>query len=131
MPFIVCLVLASGIATISEQLHRKIQGLRGFHSSNLKSMRVFYEEWKIGFTHHYCYLAARLKPACGSNGRDSTMRMALLTTISRRSDIQSAGGPKRAMPIGRKPEYIEFKSPKIRPCIFPATFSCKKVVVAV
>lgn len=34
------------ISTISEQLSREISGLRGFSSSNLKSMRAFYEEWE-------------------------------------------------------------------------------------
>ncbi|SFO50571.1 Predicted nuclease of restriction endonuclease-like (RecB) superfamily, DUF1016 family [Pseudobutyrivibrio sp. JW11] len=33
------------IDTISEQLTRKLPGLRGFSSRNLRNMRVFYEEW--------------------------------------------------------------------------------------
>lgn len=30
---------------ISEQLQRELPGLRGFSATNLKRMRVFYEEW--------------------------------------------------------------------------------------
>ena len=34
------------IATISRQLSAELPGLRGFSSTNLKLMRIFYEEWK-------------------------------------------------------------------------------------
>ena len=33
------------IAYISEQLQRELPGLRGFSETNLKMMRIFYEEW--------------------------------------------------------------------------------------
>lgn len=33
---------------ISEQLQRELPGLRGFSATNLKRMRVFYEEWASG-----------------------------------------------------------------------------------
>ena len=36
----------------------------------------------------------------------------LLTTINKRSETTSAIGPKTAIPMGRKPENIEFRSPK-------------------
>ena len=35
----------SAINTISEQLSKELPGLRGFSASNLKDMRLFYEEW--------------------------------------------------------------------------------------
>ena len=34
------------IATISKQLSIEMPGLKGFSSSNLKNMRLFYEQWK-------------------------------------------------------------------------------------
>ena len=34
------------IATISRQLSAELPGLRGFSATNLKLMRIFYEEWK-------------------------------------------------------------------------------------
>ena len=34
------------LETISEQLRAELPGLRGFSSTNLKVMRIFYEEWK-------------------------------------------------------------------------------------
>ena len=33
------------IETISRQLHQELPGLRGFGSSSLKNMRLFYEAW--------------------------------------------------------------------------------------
>lgn len=33
------------IKTISERLRRELPGLKGFSGSNLKNMRLFYEEW--------------------------------------------------------------------------------------
>ena len=39
---------------ISEQLQRELPGLRGFSATNLKRMRVFYEEWASGsLSAHY------------------------------------------------------------------------------
>jgi len=35
----------SAIETISEKLQKELPGLRGFSSSNIKNMRMFYEEW--------------------------------------------------------------------------------------
>lgn len=35
------------IDAISEQLRKELPGLRGFSATNLRNMRVFYEEWKI------------------------------------------------------------------------------------
>lgn len=35
------------IEAISEQLRKELPGLRGFSATNLRNMRVFYEEWKI------------------------------------------------------------------------------------
>jgi len=37
------------IDTISERLQQELPGLRGFSSSNIKNMRMFYEEWKCLF----------------------------------------------------------------------------------
>ena len=34
------------LEAISEQLRAELPGLRGFSSTNLKLMRIFYEEWK-------------------------------------------------------------------------------------
>ena len=34
------------IASISEQLRKELPGLKGFSASNLKNMRMFYEEWR-------------------------------------------------------------------------------------
>ena len=34
------------IATISRQLRAEMPGLRGFSQTNLRLMRIFYEEWK-------------------------------------------------------------------------------------
>ena len=34
------------IATISRQLRAEMPGLRGFSETNLRLMRIFYEEWK-------------------------------------------------------------------------------------
>jgi len=36
----------SAIEIISNQLQQELPGLRGFSSTNLKNMRIFYEEWK-------------------------------------------------------------------------------------
>ncbi len=33
------------IGTISERLRKELPGLKGFSESNLKNMRMFYEEW--------------------------------------------------------------------------------------
>jgi len=33
------------IATIAEQLHKELPGLRGFSDRNIRNMRTFYEEW--------------------------------------------------------------------------------------
>ena len=35
------------LATISEQLRKELPGLKGFSATNLKNMRIFYEEWRI------------------------------------------------------------------------------------
>lgn len=35
------------IEGISEQLRKELPGLRGFSATNLRNMRVFYEEWKM------------------------------------------------------------------------------------
>ncbi len=35
------------LATISEQLRKELPGLKGFSATNLKNMRIFYEEWKM------------------------------------------------------------------------------------
>ena len=35
------------IDTISDQLTRELPGLKGFSPRNLRSMRVFYEEWSV------------------------------------------------------------------------------------
>ena len=35
----------SAIATISQMLQHEMPGLRGYSESNLKKMRIFYEEW--------------------------------------------------------------------------------------
>ena len=35
------------IETISEQLRRKLPGLRGYSPSNMKNMRLFYEKWSV------------------------------------------------------------------------------------
>ncbi|MCL2007493.1 MAG: PDDEXK nuclease domain-containing protein [Treponema sp.] len=40
----------SAIATISEKLQQELPGLRGFSASNIKNMRLFYEEWEEFFT---------------------------------------------------------------------------------
>lgn len=34
------------IESVSEQLRKELPGLRGFSASNLKNMRMFYEEWR-------------------------------------------------------------------------------------
>ena len=34
------------IETISERLQQELPGLRGFSASNIKNMRMFYEEWR-------------------------------------------------------------------------------------
>ena len=34
------------IRTISERLRKELPGLKGFSETNLKNMRLFYEEWK-------------------------------------------------------------------------------------
>ncbi len=34
---------------ISEQLKREVPGLRGYSTANLKQMRMFYEQWSVGF----------------------------------------------------------------------------------
>ncbi len=34
------------LAAISEQLRNGLPGLKGFSATNLKYMRIFYEEWK-------------------------------------------------------------------------------------
>ena len=47
----------------------------------------------------------------------------LLTTINKRSETTSAIGPKTAIPMGRKPENIEFRSPNTLPCNMVSTFS--------
>jgi len=38
------------IETISERLQQELPGLRGFSASNMKNMRMFYEEWECVFT---------------------------------------------------------------------------------
>ena len=38
------------IDTISEKLQQELPGLRGFSASNIKNMRLFYEEWEESFT---------------------------------------------------------------------------------
>lgn len=35
----------SAIEVISQQLQKELPGLRGFSASNMKNMRIFYEEW--------------------------------------------------------------------------------------
>ena len=35
------------IATISRQLRSEVPGLRGFSETNLRMMRIFYEEWRL------------------------------------------------------------------------------------
>ena len=35
------------LATISEQLRKELPGLKGFSVTNLKNMRIFYEEWRM------------------------------------------------------------------------------------
>ncbi|MBQ9640958.1 MAG: DUF1016 family protein [Bacteroidaceae bacterium] len=35
------------IENISEQLQRELPGLKGFSASNLKKMRIFYEQWQV------------------------------------------------------------------------------------
>jgi len=35
------------IDTISDQLHKELPGLRGFSSSSIKKMRIFYEQWQM------------------------------------------------------------------------------------
>ena len=35
------------LATISEQLRKELPGLKGFSATNLKNMRIFYEEWRM------------------------------------------------------------------------------------
>ena len=35
---------------ISERLQQELPGLRGFSSSNIKNMRLFYEEWAIPYS---------------------------------------------------------------------------------
>ena len=34
------------LAAISEQLKKELPGLKGFSATNLRNMRIFYEEWK-------------------------------------------------------------------------------------
>jgi hypothetical protein len=72
------------IESISEQLQVELPGLRGYSASNIKNMRVFFEEWadyiepnrrlstgdlgaidtflRLGFTHH-CEILAKCKTA--------------------------------------------------------------------
>jgi predicted nuclease of restriction endonuclease-like (RecB) superfamily len=40
----------NAIETISSSLQQELPGLRGFSTSNMKNMRMFYEEWKHIFT---------------------------------------------------------------------------------
>lgn len=40
------------IATISRQLRVEMPGLRGFSETNLRLMRIFYEEWKSLIMNH-------------------------------------------------------------------------------
>lgn len=35
------------LAAISEQLRKELPGLKGFSATNLKNMRIFYEEWRM------------------------------------------------------------------------------------
>ena len=35
------------LTAISEQLRKELPGLKGFSATNLKNMRIFYEEWKM------------------------------------------------------------------------------------
>ena len=35
------------LATISEQMRKELPGLKGFSATNLKNMRIFYEEWRM------------------------------------------------------------------------------------
>ena len=37
------------IRTISERLHKELPGLKGFSETNIKNMRLFYEEWEPVF----------------------------------------------------------------------------------
>jgi len=38
---------SAAIETISRQLRKELPGLKGFSATNLKNMRVFYDEWII------------------------------------------------------------------------------------
>ena len=35
------------LASISEQLRKELPGLKGFSATNLRNMRIFYEEWNM------------------------------------------------------------------------------------
>ena len=35
------------LTSISEQLRKELPGLKGFSATNLKNMRIFYEEWRM------------------------------------------------------------------------------------
>ena len=35
------------LTAISEQLRKELPGLKGFSATNLKNMRIFYEEWRM------------------------------------------------------------------------------------
>ena len=37
------------IRTISERLRKELPGLKGFSETNIKNMRLFYEEWEPTF----------------------------------------------------------------------------------
>lgn len=73
------------IEIISNRLQQELPGLRGFSSTNLKNMRIFYEEWKdfipvhlltqpIGNIERYTFSDNRLLSAAVFDNQDITNR---------------------------------------------------------
>ena len=73
--------------------------------------------------HYYRLTGTDLLLKDGITTEQTIIIAILLTTINIRSETTSAIGPKTAIPMGRKPENIEFRSPNTLPCIMVSTFS--------
>ncbi|MFC2273060.1 MAG: hypothetical protein ACFNLX_01075 [Capnocytophaga granulosa] len=59
---------------ISEQLQRELPGLRGFSATNLKRMRVFYEEWASDSLSDDCNLTFMNVELESDNSNSTVMR---------------------------------------------------------
>lgn len=71
----------SVLETISSQLRKELPGLRGFSASNLKNMRLFYENWSFLENQKSSDITGEL-PISNANSSDTTDELTAIIPIS-------------------------------------------------